>query len=258
MSTAIYQRGKSRRNDVIRIIRRAWRYFGAALEGKLEQIADPRIQVEQAIEEAKQQHALLTQQAAAVIGNERELDIRLNRAVDEIERLKTSTGQAIRMEDRARREDDAKTAAHFAAAAEALAGRLAAVEANAKELSELRTKAISASTAARRAVDQNALVLRQKLTERSRLLTELEAVRMQERLNAALGSVGELAPAGDLPTLDRIREKLDQRYARAIGRAEIASASVDARLLDVETSAIEQQGLRRLDEIRRTIDLGNG
>ncbi|TMG32718.1 MAG: hypothetical protein E6H93_03725 [Chloroflexi bacterium] len=81
---------------------------------------------------------------------------------------------------------------------------------------------------------------------------------MQERLNAALGSVGELAPAEDVPTLDRVRDKLDRRYAVAMGGAEVASASVDARLLDVETSAIEQQGLRRLEEIRRSIDLENG
>jgi phage shock protein A len=228
------------------------------VEGKLEQVADPRIQIEQAIEESKRQHALLTQQAAAVVGNERELDIRLNRTLDDIERLKGSIEHALRMEDRARRGSDEEKAAQFASAAEAMAGRLAAVEGNAKQLSELRVKAVSASMGARRAVEQNAQILRQKLTERSRLLTQLEAVRMQERLNAALRSVGELAPASDVPTLDRVRDKLDQRYAIAMGQAEIASTSVDARLLDVETSAIEQQGLRRLEEIRRSIDLGNG
>ena len=243
---------------MIRVLRRAWRYFGAVVEGKLEQVADPRIQIEQAIEESKRQHALLTQQAAAVVGNERELDIRLARSLDDIERLKASIEQAIRMEDRARREGDVKKTTHFASAAEAMAGRLAAIEANAKQLSELRVKAVSASAGARRAVEQNAQILRQKLTERSTLLTQLEAVRMQERLNAALGSVGELAPAGDFPTLDRVRDKLDRRYAVAMGGAEIASASVDARLLEVETSAIEQQSLRRLEEIRRSIDLENG
>ena len=30
---------------MIRILRRAWRYFGAVLEGKLEELADPRIQI---------------------------------------------------------------------------------------------------------------------------------------------------------------------------------------------------------------------
>ena len=238
-----------------RIVKRAWRYLEAALERRLEQAADPRVQIEQAIEEAKRQHALLTQQAAEVVGNERELDIRINRALDNIERLKASITQAIRMEDSVRRSGDAQKAAHYASAAAAIAGRLAGVEASTAELGELRAKAVVASASARRAIEQNAQILRQKLTERSRLLTELEAVRMQERLNAALGSMGELAPAGDVPTLDQVRDKLDQRYAQAVGTAEIADDSIDARLLDVETSVIEQQGLRRLEEIRRSLEL---
>ena len=238
-----------------RIVKRAWRYLEAALERRLEQAADPRVQIEQAIEEAKRQHALLTQQAAEVVGNERELDIRINRALDNIERLKASITQAIRMEDRVRREGDAQKAAHYASAAEAIAGRLAGIEASAAELGELRAKAMVASASARRAIEQNAQILRQRLTERSRLLTELEAVRMQERLNAALGSMGELAPAGDVPTLDQVRDKLDQRYARAMGMAEIVSTSIDNRLLEAETSAIEQQGLRRLEQIRQSVKL---
>ena len=241
-----------------RIMKRAWRYLEAALERRLEQAADPRIQIEQAIEEAKRQHALLTQQAAEVVGNERELDIRVNRALDNIERLKASVGQAIRMEDRARREGDAQKAAHYGSAAEAIAGRLAGIEVNTAELGELRAKARIASAGARRAIDHNAQILRQKLTERSRLLTELEAIRLQERLNAALGSIGELAPAGDVPTLDQVRDKLDQRYALAMGGAEIAAASINTQLLEVDASVIEQQGLRRLQEIRQSIKLDEG
>jgi len=228
-----------------RLIKRAWRYLEAALERRLEQAADPRLQIEQAIEEAKRQHALLTQAAASVVGNERELDIKLNRALDSIERLKASIAHAIRMEDRVRREGDPQKAAQFASAAEALAGRLAGIEANTADLGELRS----------RAIEQNAQILRQKITVRSRLLTELEAVRMQERLNVALGSMAELAPASDVPTLDEVQAKLDQRYANAMGTAEIAAASIETRLLEVDASVIEQQGLRRLEEIRQSIKL---
>ncbi len=67
--------------------------------------------------------------------------------------------------------------------------------------------------------------------------------------------MGELAPAGDVPTLDQVRDKLDQRYARAMGMAEIVSTSIDNRLLEAETSAIEQQGLRRLEQIRQSVKL---
>ena len=70
--------------------------------------------------------------------------------------------------------------------------------------------------------------------------------------------MGELAPAGDVPTLDQVRDKLDQRYALAMGGAEIAAASINTQLLEVDASVIEQQGLRRLEEIRQSIKLGEG
>ena len=68
-----------------RIVKRAWRYLEAALERRLEQAADPRVQIEQAIEEAKRQHALLTQQAAEVVGNERELGYIVLRRADQLD-----------------------------------------------------------------------------------------------------------------------------------------------------------------------------
>ena len=44
---------------------RGWKYFLALLSGKLDEHADPRIQIQQAIEEAQHSHQRLTQQAAA-------------------------------------------------------------------------------------------------------------------------------------------------------------------------------------------------
>src|SRR5439155_976489 len=88
--------------DMIRSFRRFWRYLTAALEGTLDELLDPRVQIEQAIGEAKRRHALLAEQAAAVLGNERELDIRINRAATEAARLRASARQALVLADRAR------------------------------------------------------------------------------------------------------------------------------------------------------------
>ena len=45
----------------MKVLRRAWRYLVAALSGRLDEVADPKGQIEQAIEEAKRQHELLSQ-----------------------------------------------------------------------------------------------------------------------------------------------------------------------------------------------------
>src|SRR5438876_591681 len=97
--------------DMIRSFRRFWRYLTAALEGTLDELLDPRVQIEQAIGEAKRRHALLAEQAAAVLGNERELDIRINRAATEAARLRASARQALVLADRARASGETTRAA---------------------------------------------------------------------------------------------------------------------------------------------------
>ena len=49
--------------------------------------SDAGVQIEQAIEESKRQRGLLVQQAAAVIGNQRELELRLGRSLDRVDDL---------------------------------------------------------------------------------------------------------------------------------------------------------------------------
>lgn len=52
------------------------------------------------------------------------------------------------------------------------------------------------------------------------------------------------------PTLDEIRDKIERRYANAIGRVDLASGSVEARMLEVRNAALGMAGNARLDEIR--------
>ena len=54
---------------------KAWRYLMALFSSKVDEYADPKVQIQQAIEEAQRQHQALSQQAAAVIGNQRQLDL---------------------------------------------------------------------------------------------------------------------------------------------------------------------------------------
>ena len=53
---------------------KAWRYLMALFNSKIDEHADPKVQIQQAIEEAQRQHQALTQQAAQVIGNQRQLE----------------------------------------------------------------------------------------------------------------------------------------------------------------------------------------
>ena len=63
---------------------KAWKYVMALFNAKIDEHADPKVQIQQAIEEAQRQHQALTQQAAQVIGNQRQLEMRLNRQLADI------------------------------------------------------------------------------------------------------------------------------------------------------------------------------
>ena len=238
---------------MFRIIRRTWHYAVAFLSGTLDSFADPRVQIEQAIEDAKRQHAALSDQAAAVIGNQRELQLKLTRTLNELERLRASASQALVLAEDARTRGDSEKAAAHERTARLFAMQLATVESSAADLHELLERAAAAARAAKGAVEHNAYVLQRQLAERSKLLTELEAAKMQERVANALQRIGTLAPSSDVPSLQEIRDRIDRRIARASGRYELASDGVEARVLDVEHALADTRGEQLLDEIRQKV-----
>ena len=50
-----------------------------------------------------------------------------------------------------------------------------------------------------------------------------------------------------------MRDKIEQRYASAMGRAELASNSVEGRMLEVQKSTLDMAGSTRLDQIRASM-----
>ncbi len=81
---------------------KGWRYFLALFGAKIDEYADPKVQIQQAIEDAQRQHQALVQQAAAVIGNQRQLEMKLSRQMTEVEKLQGQARQALVLADRER------------------------------------------------------------------------------------------------------------------------------------------------------------
>ena len=100
---------------------RAWKYMSAWFGAKVDEKADPKIQIQQAIQEAQRQHQALTNQAAAVIGNQRQLEMQLDRQLGQIEKLQAQARQALVLADKSRAGGDAGKAAEFEETAQTLA-----------------------------------------------------------------------------------------------------------------------------------------
>ena len=235
---------------MLQALRRWWKYMTAAFSSKVEEKADPKIQIEQAIEEAKRQHELLSQQAAAVVGNQKQLELKLGRAIEEVEKLQGSARQALLMADQANRAGNTADATQYEDAAQSFAMKLVAEEASMKDLKGLHDQSITAAEAARKAVETNALNLQKQLAERSKLLSQLDNAKMQERMNSALKQMNELSPKGDVPSLAEVREKIETRYAKALGESEIRTDSVGSKMMEVEKAQLDAEAASRLDALR--------
>src|SRR3954464_7428180 len=232
---------------------KGWRYMMALFGAKIDEYADPKVQIQQAIEDAQRQHQALVQQAAAVIGNQRQLEMKLSRQMSEVEKLQGMARQALVLADRARASGDEAEAQKDEATAPTLATPLVSGEQSMEDLKTLHDQALAAAGQARKAVETNATVLQQRIAERSRLLSQLEQAKMQETVAKSLESMSSLAAPGNTPSLDEVRDKIETRYANAMGRAELASNSVEGRMLEVQKSSLDMAGSSRLEQIRSSM-----
>ena len=82
---------------MIDVLKKRWRYFTAKTDSRFEANADPKIQLEQAIADAQEQHRRLVEQAANVVANQKQHELQLNRAMEELGKVNASTRQALMM-----------------------------------------------------------------------------------------------------------------------------------------------------------------
>jgi phage shock protein A len=236
---------------------KAWKYLMASFSSKVDEYADPKVQIQQAVEESQRQHQALTQQAAAVIGNQRQLEMKLNRQLGEVEKLQASARQALVLADESRSKGDAEKAQQFEEAAQNFAAQLVTTEQSIEDLKTLHDQALQAAAQAKQAVERNSMVLQQKLSERTKLLSQLEQAKMQEQVSKSLNQMSELAAPSNVPSLEEVRDKIEKRYATALGSAELAKGNVQGRMLEVQQATVNMAGADRLEQIRASLRGGS-
>jgi phage shock protein A len=192
-----------------------------------------------------------------VIGNQRQLEMKLNRQLGNVEKLQASARQALVLADEHRGKGDEAKATQFEQAAQSFATQLVTAEQDIEDLKTLHDQALQAATQAKQAVERNAMMLQNKLAERTKLLSQLEQAKMQEQVSKSLNQMSELAAPGNTPSLEEVRDKIEKRYTTALGSAELASNSVQGRMMEVQASTAEMAGHSRLEQIRASMSGGS-
>lgn len=242
---------------MFKTMKKWWRYIGAKFNRNFEQRADPAVQLEQALTEAEQQHRRLKEQAANVIANQKQSELRLNAKLTDLTKLNANARQALVMASDASRAGDAAKASQYNGAAETIANQLIQVEKDVDGLKQMVLDATTASDQAKAAVAQNSRMLQTKLAEKNKLLSQLDQAKMQEELNKAMGQLNETV-GDDVPSLNEVQQKIEARYAKARATSELNEGSVQTSILEIEQATSNVEAQSRLSELRNELGLGGG
>ncbi len=239
---------------MFKAIKKWWKYLGAKLSGDLDKKADPAVQLDQALREAQDQHRRLKEQAAHVIANQKQSELRLNAKLAELEKLNTNARQALIMASDAQKAGDTAKANQYNGAAETIANQLIQVENDVEGLKAMVIESTQAADQAKAAVQQNSRLLQQKLAEKQKLLSQLDQAKMQEQMNSAMAQLQETV-GDDVPTLNEVQQKIEARYAKAKAHSELAGASVESSILEIEQATANVEAQSRLSQLRTELGL---
>ena len=115
--------------------------------------------------------------------------------------------------------------------------------------------ATAQAEAAKKAVQQNAMAVQEMAAERMQMLGQLEAAKMQESVNRAMDAMN--AQVGDTGTLslDAVNDKIKNRMAVAQAQAEIKAATPDGAIAELKMSTGMLKAEAALDDLRAELGL---
>jgi len=241
-----------------RAVKRWWKYAAVKLHVLHDEHADPKVQLEQAISEANEQHRRLVDQAASVIANQKQAQSRLDRAIRDYDKANQRARQALMLAEQKSASGDPAEAARFTDAAEAAATKVLTLRVQIQELEQLVLNATNQAESAKAAVTQNSALLQKRLDEREQLLSALDRAKMTEAMNATMQVLTQTV-GDDVPTFVEVQKKIDKRLAKAESMGELMSAqaslTVDGRMLELERAQESFEAQALLAQMRSELGL---
>lgn len=236
---------------------KGWKYLMQSFDSKIDENADPKIQIEQAAAAAKEQHNAITRQAAEIIGSKKQLELKINRQRDKQAELQQKTQTALQMADNAAAEGDSAKASQFNTTAETLAAQLVAVERELQDLSTQYGAAEQAAAQAEQQQKQSEARLQEQMNEVNRLRAQADQAKMQEHTAQTMDTIGQFKTDDSVPTLDGVRDKIERRYATALGQQELSESGVNGVMAEIESGQTDVAASSKLAEIRAAMESEN-
>lgn len=230
---------------------KGWKYLMASFDNKIDENADPKVQIQQATEAAQKQHQQIMQHASQIIGQQKQLEMKLNRLVNDRDKLQDQARQAIQLADKAASDGDSVKAQEFNNTAEVFASQLVAVEQQLEQTSALHQQAEVAAKDAVAKSKESEMRLKEQMSQIDALRAQADQAKMQETVTKSMDSLNQFGTQdASVPTLDAVREKIERRYADALGAQELTQSTVGDRMAEIQQSGTDMRASARLAELR--------
>ena len=231
---------------------KGWKYLMQSFDTKIDQNADPKVQIQQAVAAAKEQHKAISEHAANIIGNRNQLQMKMERLIKSQEDLQNKARTALQAAQKAEAAGDAEKAQQFNNAAEVIATQLVSVEQELEQTKQAYASADHAAKEAQQKQQQSEANLKEQLSQVSQLESQLNQARMQEQTAKTMDSMNQFND-DNVPTLDGVRDKIERRYANALGQQELMKDSMTDRMAEIESGSTDAAAASRLDQIRASM-----
>ncbi len=238
------------------MLKRLWGYIKALFRSTAERAMDPEIEIEQAIQEARQRDQELRNQAAKVIAHRTQLESKLESAADTVGETRETAKQALLRAQQAQQQGDTAGSEKWTQAAQSLAMKLQAAENNLDGLKEQYELAAGQSDTAKKAVQQNAMRLQELAAKRMQLIGQIQQARMQEAVNSAVESLSATMDI-EAPSLEKVEEKIEQRLSEAKARAELREATPEGTEAELREAISLAQADAKLEELKAELGITN-
>ena len=214
----------------------------------------PEIEIEQAIQEAREQDQRLRNQAAKVIAHRTTLEQKVESAADAVGDARETAKQALLRAEQAKNSGDADGVLKWTNAAQSLAMKLQASESTLDSFKQQYEIAVAQAEEAKSAVEQNAMRTQELAAKRIELLGKLEQAKMQEAVNSAVESMSATLEV-ESPSLTKIEDKIQSRVAEAQAKAELRQATPEGAEAELREAVSLARADDKLAELRAELGL---
>jgi len=236
------------------MFKRLMAYLRSWFKQTAESAMDPEIEIQSAIDEARRRDQELRNQAAKVIAHKTTLESQIERAASDVGEAKEMAKQALLKSDEAGKAGDQAAVSKWTQAAQSLAMKLQASENSVTSLKQQYEVAVGQAEAAKKAVQTNAMNLQELSAKRMEMLGTLQQAKMQESVNSAVESMSA-GVSDDMPSLEQVETKIEQRKAEAMAKAELREATPEGAEAELRQAINTTQADAKLDELRAELGL---